>query len=221
QALSPPNPKSTTSFEPASATGGRLWARIKPASTPLKPIASMSRARQMAKIRVLIRPLSAIAVTSIDFWSVTRRPLTMRVSMPNVACKLSSCGPPPCTSTVLMPTWCSMATCSIKPRVEASSLNTAPPALITKILFLYMRMYGAALLSARTATDGSGRFMIIFQNTPKLQTVLVLRLRQHAVQNSHLHRQPIERLALDHRARTVEDFIRHRDIAAHRQAMHQ
>jgi hypothetical protein len=130
----------------------------------------MSSARQIAKMRVLMRPLSVMAVTSIDFWSVTRRPSTMRVSIPNVACKLSSCGPPPCTSTVLIPTWCRIATCSINPRVEASSLNTAPPALMTKILFLYMRMYGAALLSARTATDGSGRLMII-KNTPQRQTV--------------------------------------------------
>src|ERR1700723_666944 len=140
--------------------------------------------------------------------------------MPSVACSISSCGPPPCTSTVLMPTWCRMATCSIKPRVDASSLNTAPPALITKILFLYMRMYGAALLSARTATDGSGRFIIILRilrNSRRFRSAL----RQHAVQNSHLHRQPIEGLALDHRARTVEDFVGHRDVAPHRQAMHQ
>ena len=104
-----------------------------------------------------------------------------------------------------------MATCSIKPRVDTSSLNTAPPALMTNILFLYMRMYGAALFSARTATDGSGRLMII-RNTP-----LEARIAsgQHAVQNGHLHRQTIEGLALDHRARTVQNFIGDRDVAAH------
>jgi hypothetical protein len=44
-----------------------LCARISPASTPLKPIASMSSARQMARMRVLIKPFSTMAVTSIDF----------------------------------------------------------------------------------------------------------------------------------------------------------
>src|SRR5580692_4410604 len=136
----------------------------------------------------------------------------MRVSIPNDAWRLSSCGPPPWTSTVLMPTWCRIATCSIKARVEISSLNTAPPALMMKTLFLYMRMYGAALLSARTATDGSGRLLIMA--TPQ-------RLCQHAMQNGHLHRQTIEGLALDHRSRAVENLVGDRDVAAHRQAVHE
>ena len=41
------------------------------------------------------------------------------------------------------------------------------------------------------------------------------------MQNGHLHRQPIEGLAFDHRARAVQYFIGDRDIAAHRQAMHE
>src|SRR6185312_9514702 len=139
----------------------------------------------------------------------------MRVSIPNAACTESSCGPPPCTSTVLMPTWCRMATCSIRARVDASSLNTAPPALMTNTLFLYMRMYGAALLSAGTATEESGRLMII--EVLRNET----RSGQHAVQNGHLHHQAIEGLALDHGARTIQHFIGDGDIAAHRQAMHE
>src|SRR5882724_3287650 len=168
-------------------------------------MASMSSSRQIARMRVLINPFSTIAVTSIDFWSVTRRPLTILVSNPSVACTLSSCGPPPWTSTVLMPTWCRIATCSINARVDISSLNTAPPALMTKTLFLYMRMYGAALLSARTATEGSGRLMImrILRNDSQSG--------QHAMQNGHLHRQTIEGLAFDHRARAVQNFIGDRD----------
>src|SRR6202451_4074196 len=101
----------------------------------------------------------------------------MRVSRPSVACRLSSCGPPPCPSTVLMPTWCSIATCSIRPRVEVSSLNTAPPALMTNTLFLYMRMYGAALFRARTATDGSGRLMIIGEYSDKTLIQASMRCR--------------------------------------------
>src|SRR5882672_10941296 len=134
----------------------------------------------------------------------------MRVSIPSVACKLSSCGPPPCTRTVLIPTWCRIATCSINARVEISSLNTAPPALMTNTLFLYMRMYGAALISARTATEGSGRLMIM-ENTPKQQPS-----GQHAMQNGHLHRHTIEGLALDDSARSIQDFIGDGDVAPHR-----
>jgi hypothetical protein len=48
-------------------TGGRLCARINPASTPLKPMASMSSSRQIARMRVLIKPFNTMAVTSIDF----------------------------------------------------------------------------------------------------------------------------------------------------------
>src|SRR5277367_5372948 len=113
-----------------------------------------------------------------------------------------------------MPTWCRMATCSIKARVDCSSLNTAPPALMTNTLFLYIRMYGAALLSARTATEGSGRLIIIV--TPQ-----TARSSQHAMQNGHLHRQTIEGLALDHRARAVQNFIGNRDVAPYRQTVHQ
>src|ERR1035438_51861 len=141
----------------------------------------------------------------------------MRVSMPSALCTMSSCGPPPCTSTTLMPTWLRIATCSMSPRVEASSANTAPPALMTKTLPLYMRMYGAALFSARTAMDGSGRFMIIVC----LFSATMGRSSQHAVQNGHLHHQTIQGLALDDRARTIEHFIRHRHVASYRQAMHE
>src|ERR1035438_4188677 len=97
-----------------------------------------------------------------------------------------------------MPTWCRMATCSIKARVEISSLNTAPPALMTNTLFLYMRMYGAALFSARTAMEGSGRLMIIGKYSGNGRS------GQHAMQNGHLHRQTIKGFAFDHRARAIQ-----------------
>jgi hypothetical protein len=67
------------------------------------PTASMPSSRQIARIRVLISPLSTIVVTSIDCASVTRRPFTMRGSIPSERCISSSCGPPPCTSTTRMP----------------------------------------------------------------------------------------------------------------------
>src|SRR5271165_1865864 len=110
-----------------------------------------------------------------------------------------------------------MATCSIKAREDASSANTAPLALMTKTLFLYMRMYGAALLSARTAMEGSGRLFIIMDISQTNERLSC----QHAVQNGHLNDEAIERLAPDHRARPVQDFIGDGDVAAHGQAVHQ
>src|ERR1700691_4886454 len=108
-----------------------------------------------------------------------------------------------------------MATCSIRLRVEISSVNTAPPALMTNTLFLYIRMYGAALFKARTAIEGSGRLIIIANSSSNGRS------GQHAVQDGHLHRQTIEGLELDHGTRAVEHLVGHRDVWAHRQAMHQ
>ena len=54
-----------------------------------------------------------------------------------------------------------MAICSMSARVATASPNTAPPAFTTKVLPLYMRMYGAALRRARMAADLSGLCMII------------------------------------------------------------
>jgi hypothetical protein len=58
-------------------------------------------------------------------------------------------------------------------------------------------MYGAALFSARTATDGSGRFMIM-EEYSETANDRITTSGQHAMQDSHLHRQTIEGLALDH-----------------------
>ena len=102
ESMSPTKPKSTIS-PAADLTGGRLWARTSPASTPLTPTASTSRSRQMPSTWVLIRPLSTMAVTSMNFWSVMRRPSTMRLGLPSAADTSVSCGPPPCTSTTRTP----------------------------------------------------------------------------------------------------------------------
>ena len=53
--------------------------------------------------RVLMRPLSTIEVASMAFWSVTRRPCTMRVGTPSASVISVSCGPPPCTNTTRTP----------------------------------------------------------------------------------------------------------------------
>ena len=59
-----------------------------------------------------------------------------------------------------------MATCSMKAPIVAASRNAPPPALMTKTLPLYMWMYGAAPLSARTVTACSPLCAIIVRITP-------------------------------------------------------
>ena len=67
------------------------------------PTASMSISRQNASSLVLMRPLSTMEVASMAFWSVTRRPCTMRVGTPSASVISVSCGPPPCTNTTRTP----------------------------------------------------------------------------------------------------------------------
>ena len=135
--MSPTKPKSTgPPAWPSTWTGGRLWALMRPASTPLMPTAGRCRSRQAARIRVLTVPFSTMVVTSRVCLSVTRRPPTIRVGTPSALASSVDWGPPPCTSTTRMPTWCSSATCSSRCRVASSEVKTSPPALRTKIFFL-------------------------------------------------------------------------------------
>src|SRR5512138_3788779 len=112
-----------------------------------------------------------------------------------------------------MPTWCRIATCSIKARVEEASPNTPPLALMTNTLPLYMRMYGAAPRSARTATEGSERSMTestsVFgiRAASKVPETLA---SQEAIEHRHLHHHSIERFANDDAAWAVEHLVRDR-----------
>src|SRR6185312_8020164 len=98
-------------------------------------------------------------------------------------------------------------------RVEATSAKTPPPAFTTKVLPLYMRMYGAAFLSARIARAWSPGCMIM--------SVCPSNALQHAIENGHLRGEAVVRFPLHDAARAVEDFVRHGDVAPHRQTVHQ
>src|SRR6185437_10073128 len=101
----------------------------------------------------------------------------------------------------------------MRTRVESASANTPPPAFTTKVLPLYMRMYGAAFLSARIARAWSPGCMII--------SVCPSNALQHAIENGHLRGEAIVGFPLHDAARAVEHLVRHRDVAPHRQAVHQ
>src|SRR5687768_285810 len=104
-----------------------------------------------------------------------------------------------------------MPICSMSTRVDSVSANTPPPAFTTNVLPLYMRMYGAALFSARIASAWSTRCMIIVASFSL----------QHPIQHRHLDGEPIGGLAQHETARTVEHFVRHGGVAPHGQAVHE
>src|SRR5690349_9810876 len=117
-----------------------------------------------------------------------------------------------------------MATCSISVRVDSTSPNTPPLALMTNTLPLYMRMYGAALRRARTATEGSERsttaiFLEVINDWKSGWTERSA--AKQPVKDRHLHDHAIERFTDHDAARTVEHFIGHRDITPNWQAMHE
>src|SRR5262249_51382457 len=104
-----------------------------------------------------------------------------------------------------------MAICSTSTRVESVSANTPPPAFTTKVLPLYMRMYGAALFSAAMARVWSERFIIF--RFPYLTS-------EQLVEHRHLHDEAVVRFTLHDAAWAVEHFIGHGSIATDRQAVH-
>src|SRR5579862_3207953 len=105
-----------------------------------------------------------------------------------------------------------MPICSISTRVAATSANTPPPVFTTKVLPLYMRMYGAAPRRALMASVWSLRFMIMSARAS-------WRLQQ-LMEHGHLRRQTVPGLALHDAARAVEHLVGDRGIAPHRQTMH-
>src|SRR5579862_2461906 len=105
-----------------------------------------------------------------------------------------------------------MPICSISTRVAATSANTPPPVFTTKVLPLYMRMYGAAPRSALMASDWSLRFMI-------MSGWASWRLQQ-LMEHGHLRRETVIGLALHDAARAVEHLVGDCGIAPHRQTVH-
>src|SRR5512137_1939146 len=102
-----------------------------------------------------------------------------------------------------------MPTCSTKARMVSWSRKAPPPVLMTNTLPLYMWMYGAAPRSARTVTACS-----------PLCPIIVLSPQQ-SVEHGHLHDHAVGGFTDHARARPVQDFVGDRDVAAHRQAMHE
>ena len=65
---------------------------------------------------------------------VTRSPPLNSDSIPSLLSMALICGPPPCTTTGWMPTWCRNTTSSAKARRSSSLTMALPPYLITMVL---------------------------------------------------------------------------------------
>ena len=134
-------------------------------SLPESPIAVPPWALIAVTICLLMRPERTISTISTVSRSVTRRPSTKELLILRRSSMAPICGPPPCTTTGLMPT-CLISTTS-RANVSANSLSPMawPPYLMTKVLPLCRRIYGRASESVRATSCISavapGRFLLM------------------------------------------------------------
>src|SRR6185369_8353371 len=89
-------------------------------------------------------PASTHSTTSMVSASVTRMPWMKWPFLPSRPSAASICGPPPCTTTGLMPTSLSSTTSSAKSAWSSGSVMALPPYLITMVLPWKRRIYGSA-----------------------------------------------------------------------------
>ena len=110
-----------------------LIAVTSPASLPEMP-AALPPARLIAPtISLLMLPASTISATSAVAASVMRSPSTNSLRMPSRVSIVPICGPPPWTTTGLMPTAFSSTMSSAKSAASAASPIAWPPYFTTKV----------------------------------------------------------------------------------------
>jgi hypothetical protein len=85
-------------------------------------------------------PASTHSTTSMVSASVTRMPWMNSPFLPRRLSACSICGPPPWTTTGLMPTSLSSTTSSAKSACSSGSVIALPPYLITMVLPWNLRM---------------------------------------------------------------------------------
>jgi hypothetical protein len=121
-----------------------LRASISRASLPDRPTARPPAAWMAPTICLLMLPARTISTISTVAASVTRSPSTKELWIFRRSSIALICGPPPCTTTGLMPTCLSRTTSRAKPSASAAEPIAWPPYLITKVLPANRRMYGSA-----------------------------------------------------------------------------
>src|SRR5690606_32934397 len=147
--MSPTKPMSSSSPGCSGSSISFLRAWIRQPSLPVRPTALPPAALIIMTMSCCTWPPSTHSTTSMVSASVTRMPWTKVPSLPMRLSAALICGPPPCTTTGLMPTSLSSTTSCAKLRCRCSSVMALPPYLMTTVLPGKRRMYGRA--SERTA----------------------------------------------------------------------
>ena len=117
-----------------------LAASISCASLPESPTARPPTAWIAPTICLLMLPASTISTISTVAESVTRRPSTNSLLILRRSSIALICGPPPWTTTGLMPTCLSSTMSRAKPSASAAEPIAWPPYLTTKVLPAKRRM---------------------------------------------------------------------------------
>jgi len=110
-----------------------LRAVTKPPSLPEMPIALPPAPAIQPTSSLLMAPDSTISATLAVASSVTRRPSTKVLSTPSRLSIWPICGPPPWTTTGLMPTAFKSTMSSAKSRAASGSPIAWPPYFTTKV----------------------------------------------------------------------------------------
>ncbi len=141
---SPTLPKSTVSRFPVSRLITLFFERRRASTTlpsmPETPTACTPCARSAERISTEILPAKTILTTSRVSSSVTRRPLTSRVSSPSRSASCVACAPPPWTAVTRIPTWWSSAISSASEFRFPGSSVTFPDTFTTNVFPLNRRM---------------------------------------------------------------------------------
>src|SRR3989338_4941755 len=119
-------------------------ARISCASLPVRPMALPPCWLIRLTMLLLTWPPRTISTTSMVAVSVTRMPSTKWLSMLRRLSRSPICGPPPWTTTGLMPTAFISTMSRAKPCLSSSLSMALPPYLITSVLPTKRRIYGSA-----------------------------------------------------------------------------
>src|SRR5919112_2440084 len=149
--MSPTKPMSVS--PPASRF---LTVKSRP-SSPQRPTAGWPWRLMPRTMSLFCLPTSTIFATSTVASSDTRRPSTKRTSIPSRSMYAVMSGPPPCTTTGLIPTYLRSTTSRANSSRSAGPSIAAPPYLMTTVLPWNSRMYGSASRRVATSRTVSGR----------------------------------------------------------------
>src|SRR3990167_7095878 len=138
--MSPTWPTSCSTFGSFWSDRRSFCARIMAPSRPVRPTALPPAALIRPTMSCCTSPPSTHSTTSMVSASVTRMPWMNCPFLPRRCSSVSICGPPPCTTTGLMPTNLSSTTSSAKSCCRAGSVMALPPYLMTMVLPWYLRM---------------------------------------------------------------------------------